>query len=164
MLVKKRKDFRGFNGHVRKLLFDLIKTEFKELGKPWVEFHDGLHPWQTHRVDLSTTWYREEGLASVAPFGKIQGEQLYRIHINGNNKDWLEMDDEEIKDVLRHELYHITMDKRDIDISFIKKCWDEGLSLNLISRIVWFAYQYETASLYEKRHFNKALFECCFGW
>ena len=75
------------------------------------------------------------------------------------NKDWFHLDDEEIKNKLRHELLHDELGKGDYDIEFIEEALRRNIPVNESSGKVLYAHRINQNM---KAQFDEELFEFCF--
>lgn len=174
MRIEPRKNWKGFTPHIFKLLEEVIVEDFPSIAekirvRKFICGEKGIKVKENFNILISERgpFPNERTLAHVS-FKEMEDDRYFnaigyskentiRIHLV-LQESWLEKDDEEIKDVFRHELLHIELKKKDNDIEFIEEAIRRGITLNNASYSV----------LYTKRternggHFNLKLFNFCF--
>ncbi len=121
-----RKNFQGFKQHVQGIVNRLVKEEFPELGFVYVMTYV-LKPAEK---DALAHWYQvEDG-----------DKKIYRNIALNIDADWarpfyINATDEELRDILRHELIHGEMRRQgkpsgDNDETFIMECLKRGVLVN----------------------------------
>jgi hypothetical protein len=120
-----RKNLRGFHRHVQALVDRQIREEFPELG--FVCVSPGVLG--DARDAVVAHWYEV----------KIDGRPLRYIMLNTyaarGRGELLGANDEELKDLVRHELLHGELKRRDMaygdnDLPFIMECLRRHISVN----------------------------------
>lgn len=122
--VGKRKNLRGLWSHLQALVDRLVRDEFPALAPVQIETHV-MGP--VHDTALAH-WFQCE----FEP-----GRTMRQINFNMEDARalFLEADDEELKDLIRHELLHGELRRQglpwhDDDIPFIMECLRRRLSVN----------------------------------
>lgn len=170
-----RKNYRGFVPHVWRLLEEIIQKEFlntrrriekrqfvaPEKGwklKEWLDISFGTIGGEDCGFETrKDTWGRILNSAlAICDLHGIKEKDCFCITLI-LSEEWLKMNDEEIKDVLRHEVLHFDLGKGDSDIEFVKEALLRGIRLNDISFWIFYAYK-----ISEEYRFNKSLFEGIF--
>jgi len=123
-----RKNFSGLASHLRRLVNEVQQKEFPDLGHVEVCLYAGK---SAGHKDLCAHWVEID----------LPGEETYRvIRFNAmgdgaNREFFLTADDEELIDVITHELLHGEMHRRglphlDSDVPFILECLRRGVHVN----------------------------------
>lgn len=178
-----RKNWRGFIPHVWSMLEILIKSgEFPRIRKnistrEFISTKRGLRIKEHLDIgigEIPLTFVVEEGYPEISDsfidrtmafcenFGDGYNlEEAKHIDITFVLREkWLKLDDEEINRILRHELLHYEMDKKDCDIEFLLECERRNLPINKSSGKVFYAYE---ISQDHKCRFNRESFDYCFS-
>jgi len=119
-----------------KILIELLSTEFKNVKKTvrlrWPQ------KWTGYERILSMVG----GIACVDRIFNLYHPHEEHIIFNPRFKDWLFNDpDFAIRELLRHELLHIELDKDDEDPEFIKEARRRGVHWASMSEKDWEEYQ-----------------------
>ena len=126
MRTTPRKNFRGFFRHAQSLVDRLVREEFPELGYVWA------CPFVLHKAkDLARAHWYEEALDDASVYRAI----MLNAHTTWGKTFYLEVDDAELLNILRHELLHGEMKRRgqpsgDEDLPFIMECLRRRIIVN----------------------------------
>ena len=163
MRTEPKKNWRGFTSHMCKLLGEVI-DEFPELKdrltrQDFICHEDGttvIRSWQNFSYCEMPFASREGShFYNLLAWTKTLEDDVFQIVIVFN-RQWLLLDDEEQKDILRHEVLHYKMDKSDTDIDFIEECIRRKLFINDKSWRIYFGYHME------ENGFDEELFNSIF--
>jgi hypothetical protein len=120
-----RKNLRGFMSHVQCLVDRQIREEFPDLGPVWV--CPGVLPGLKQKA--LAHWFEHKYTGTVSRMIMLNTDDAE------GRRFYLEAADNELRDIIRHELLHGEMQRRgqpskDDDVPFILECLRRRLPVN----------------------------------
>ena len=135
---KKKKEFLE---RANKILYEILEaSEFKEIKKQvlitWFPIN-ASNFWKIvwSNADLEAVWFNPKKNAEVLPHRVNQEyiqdlEKVEIIALNPFTEHLFNFSDEDIKELIRHELLHIELQKGQDDVGFVKEALKRNISIH----------------------------------
>jgi len=148
---------------MRSMIHKLIKTEFTSLDC-WTPAESDNSFYETiEMVFVDGDCLRHEGILMTIKTIWVEPEKpVYTLWARKDCPFWLEASDEELIDLLRHELLHIEMDRPDADVKFYNECVHRGIPVNLSALRIIYATNLDEKVPREYLDFDLKHFNRCF--
>jgi len=161
--MNERENLRGLHGKMCSMIHHLIKTEFTSLSCQTPAESDNNFYKTIEVVFVDGDCMRHEGiLVEIKKFWPETKKPVYTLFAKKDSPFWLEASDEELIDLLRHELLHIEMGLPDFNVEFYNECVRRGIRVNVNASRIIYAMDLDENVTRGHLDFNLKYFNQCF--